>query len=209
MAEIIVVDDASTDASAGVLRILAACGRIRLLRHDVNRGCARATATGLAAAGGAIVVTFDADCSYAPAYIGLLADALRERRAAIALASPYARGGRVSNVPPVRALASACANRLLCALSGNAASTFTGLVRAYDGAALRRLQFENVEGEFNATLLVRALRAGEPVVEVPAHLCWPAARRRAAGRMSARMLGRRTGFVLRTAWTLARSPRAR
>jgi glycosyltransferase involved in cell wall biosynthesis len=71
--EIIVVDDASTDGSAGILRKLARENpRMRLLRHDRNRGKGAALATGFQHANASVVVVQDADLEYDPKEYHLL-----------------------------------------------------------------------------------------------------------------------------------------
>lgn len=65
--EIIVVDDCSTDGTGDKLGELAADDpRIRVLRHDRNRGKGAALRTGFAAATGRFVVVQDADLEYDP-----------------------------------------------------------------------------------------------------------------------------------------------
>ncbi len=61
-AEIILVDDGSTDGSAAIIERLAA-GRadVRLIRHGENRGRAAARNTGVVAATGEVVLFFDGD----------------------------------------------------------------------------------------------------------------------------------------------------
>lgn len=59
--EVIVVDDASTDRTA---EIAAADARVRLVRHERNRGKGAAIRTGLAHATGDVVVVQDADMEY-------------------------------------------------------------------------------------------------------------------------------------------------
>jgi glycosyltransferase involved in cell wall biosynthesis len=76
--EIVVVDDASTDATAGILAGLAPGGRgaggLRVFTHRSNRGKGAALATGFAAATGDVVLVQDADLEYDPAeYPKLLA----------------------------------------------------------------------------------------------------------------------------------------
>ena len=60
--EVIVVDDASTDATAESVRAAGAADpRIRLLRHDRSGGQSAAVHSGVTAARGAIVATLDGD----------------------------------------------------------------------------------------------------------------------------------------------------
>jgi glycosyltransferase involved in cell wall biosynthesis len=72
--QLVVVDDASTDGTWEQLQPLAQNEpRIRLVRHEVNRGKGAALRTGFARTTGAIVVVQDADLEYDPAeYFRLL-----------------------------------------------------------------------------------------------------------------------------------------
>jgi glycosyltransferase involved in cell wall biosynthesis len=62
--EVVVVDDGSTDDLAGALRPYM--DRIRLVRHETNRGVADATNTGVAHASGALVTILDHDDWWPP-----------------------------------------------------------------------------------------------------------------------------------------------
>jgi glycosyltransferase involved in cell wall biosynthesis len=65
-AEVILVDDASTDGSGDYLRTLAGDPRLRTLFHAQNQGKGAALRTGFAAASGDVVLIQDADLEYDP-----------------------------------------------------------------------------------------------------------------------------------------------
>ena len=75
-AEVVVVDDASTDGTAQVVAALD--GPVRLLRHPVNRGEAAAKNTGIRAARTPVVVLLDADDTWLPGRLRAVVTALAE-----------------------------------------------------------------------------------------------------------------------------------
>jgi len=68
-AEIIAVDDGSTDSSAELLGREAQAGKLKLIRHQKNQGYGSALKSGLRAAQAEKVLIIDADGSYDPADI--------------------------------------------------------------------------------------------------------------------------------------------
>src|SRR5690606_34521902 len=64
--EVVVVDDGSSDGTAGAAR---AAGADAVLVHPVNRGKGAAVRTGVAAARGRTVAFTDADLSYPPDHV--------------------------------------------------------------------------------------------------------------------------------------------
>jgi glycosyltransferase involved in cell wall biosynthesis len=98
---VIVVDDASTDATADVAR---GAGAI-VLRHAVNRGQGAAIQTGLTFAlrrGADIVITFDSDGQHAADDLPALVAPIRGGRADVALGSRFLE--QRSDVPAARRL---------------------------------------------------------------------------------------------------------
>ena len=74
--EIVVVDDASRDGSAEAVAALGD-SRIRLLRHERNRGAAAARNTGIAVATSDWIALLDSDDEWAPEKLARQLDALR------------------------------------------------------------------------------------------------------------------------------------
>jgi dolichol-phosphate mannosyltransferase len=76
VAEVIVVDDASDDGTAAVMRgLMASDARVRLVRHAARAGQSAAVRSGVRAARSALVATLDGDGQNPPADIARLAAA--------------------------------------------------------------------------------------------------------------------------------------
>jgi len=104
--------------------------------------------------------------------VDALLEALTRTGAEIIIASPYAAGGSVHNVPPVRRLLSVWANRYLSLATGNGLTTVTGMVRAYRGQWIRSLTLRSRGMAINCEIVAKALRHGARLAEVPARLDW-------------------------------------
>lgn len=201
--EIIVVDDGSSDETGETIAAFASSyPALNVCTHAANRGLVEALRTGADAASGEAIVFLDADLSYAPAIVERLVSTLVERDAAMVIASPYMRGGRVGNVPADRLLASRGANWLLARCVGGRIKTFTGMVRAYRASILREILQQKTCGEFNAWLVAELMRRDARIVEIPAALIWPESRTLAPSRMTVAKLWTRMVLVLLTARTL-------
>lgn len=158
--EIIVVDDASTDATARIAREYPC----RLLRHERNRGKGAAVRTGLGAARGRFVVVMDADCTY-PAI------AVPEM---IALSGRYefvrcVRLAGASHIPPLNRLGNRLFDHVLRALHGldgvDHLSGLYGLRReAFDALGLTAEGFD-LEVEIG----IKAHALGLRTISLPIH----------------------------------------
>ena len=89
--ELIIVNDASTDGTAGVLKTFSD-ERVRVLHHDVNQGKGAALRTGFAAATGMYVGVQDADLEYNPADLARLLVPLDEGLADVVFGSRFLTG---------------------------------------------------------------------------------------------------------------------
>jgi len=170
--ELVVVDDGSTDATPEIIAAFASTRpSVRTVTHPVNAGLGAALRSGIEAANAPVVVVLDADLTYAPDHIDPLRSACAAG-AAIAVASPYAAGGRVSGVPWHRLGLSRLANRILRRRFGVATST--SMVRAYDRSFALGALGSLDDGDVLLGLLGAARAAGRTITEVPAHLDWRA-----------------------------------
>ena len=166
-AEIIVVDDGSTDGTRELLAARAgrSGGRITLVEHSFNRGKGAALATGVARATGEYVIVQDADLEYDPADYAALLAVVRSRGAAAVY------GSRFRIVPPKMSMRHVIGNRLLTGLTNLLyGSALTDMETCYK--LVRRSLFQelgitcnrfDVEPEITAKLL----KKGVTIHEVP------------------------------------------
>ena len=166
-AEIIVVDDGSTDGSREILaeRARGSGGRFTLVEHPVNRGKGAALVTGVARAAGEYVLFQDADLEYDPADYDVLLDLVNSRGASAVY------GSRFGTARPKMSVRHLIGNRLLTGLTNFLyGSDLTDMETCYK--LIRRTLFQelgihctrfDVEPEITAKLLKR----GVTIHEVP------------------------------------------
>lgn len=170
---ILVVDDASTDGTADLVRKLAdELGAIELLDRPGKLGLGSAYRDGFAWAlgeGADVVVQLDADLSHDPGDLpALLANI--EHGADLAIGSRYVPGGATENWPFGRRWLSRWGNRYAAGLLGLAVNDATAGYRAYRADALRRMEYSTVAADgygFQIEMTHRVVRAGGKVVEFP------------------------------------------
>ncbi len=170
--ELVPVNDGSSDGTANVLERLAAEDpRVRPVSYEHNRGRGYALRQGFNAACGRYVAALDADLSYTPDHaVRMIRMLIEDPETDIVLASPYMPGGRVDGVPLIRLFFSRTGNWILRRTLTRPVYTSTGVVRAYRGDALRRLELTSDGKEIHLEILSEAMILGMRIVEMPAVL---------------------------------------
>lgn len=182
-AEIVVVDDGSTDRSLALLRALQSEEtRLRIVWLARNYGQTAAMAAGIAEARGTTLVTMDADRQNDPRDLPRLLDAYVEDVDVVQGWRRERRDGWWT-----RRLPSAVANRLISAVTGTRLHDYGCTMRVMRMALAKQLP---LYGELHRFIPALAADLGGRVVELPVHH-----RPRTAGR-SKYGLGRTTRVLL-------------
>ena len=175
--EIVVVDDGSTDDSAGIARLVGGHVPVRVIQHETNGGYGEALRTGLseASACSGIVVTMDADGTHDPGLIPALAAAVANG-CDVAIASRFRPGGKEIGVPWNRLLLSHGA-RWVFGLVFRAENVrdYTSGYRAYRAGLIRDILDDGAPAAFprqpgftaGLELMLRAGEKGARFAEVP------------------------------------------
>jgi dolichyl-phosphate beta-glucosyltransferase len=164
-AEVLVVDDGSTDQTVAVAHAAAASDpRVRVVAGQPHRGKGFAVRTGVLAAQGQLVVFTDADGAYGPGELVRVTAALADAPVAIGSRAPAAGGGSLA-----RRLASRQFNHAVRALLGLPfGDTQCGLKGFRRQAAREVFGRARLDGfAFDAEVLFLACRLGLRVAEVP------------------------------------------
>jgi glycosyltransferase involved in cell wall biosynthesis len=161
-AEIVAVDDGSTDGSFERLVALAAREpRLRIVRLARNYGQTPALAAGIEHARAPIIVSLDADLQHDPADIPRLIAALGDDVDVV-------NGWRTPRRDPwlTRRLPSRLANRLISLVTGTALHDYGCTLRAMRAPVAKELR---LYGELHRFIPALAADLGARVIEVPVH----------------------------------------
>ena len=159
-AEIVYVDDGSTDGSLRVLREIAGLdARVRVVALRRNYGQTAAMAAGIDAARGKVLIPMDADMQNDPADITRLLDKLDEGYDVV---SGWRKNRKDKMV--TRKIPSMIANRLISWIGGVPLHDYGCSLKAY-----RRESLEDVRlyGEMHRFIPIYASWAGARVAEIP------------------------------------------
>jgi len=159
-AQIIFVDDASTDSTAELLASLVEHDeRLNVVLLRRNFGQTAALAAGFELAGGEVIVAMDGDLQHAPEDIPLLLEPIDK---GYDIASGW-RAGRADSLL-TRRLPSAAANWLMARVSGVRLHDFGGTFKAYRRDVLKQVR---LYGEMHRFIPALASMHGARIAEVP------------------------------------------
>ena len=171
--EMIVVNDGSKDDTGEIAEEFASNRKnVYILHHMINFGMGQALKYGFNNSRGDYIITLDLDLSYSPEHIERLLSKIVETRAKVVVASPYMKGGKISNVPWLRKELSIWGNIFLALTAKQDLKTLTGVVRAYDGIFLRSLHLKSAGMEINPEVIHKARILRAKIEEIPAYLKW-------------------------------------
>ncbi|MBU0637863.1 MAG: glycosyltransferase family 2 protein [Planctomycetes bacterium] len=167
-ADILVIDDGSTDGTA---RALAAFPAVHKITHMENRGYGQSLIDAFrfaAARGYDWVITMDCDEQHEPAQIPEFLRAIAENRADVISGSRYLRGFPQDDVAPAeRRRINSTINDLLAQLLGlRLTDSFCGF-KAQRVAALNRLRLDEPGYAFPLQFWPQCVRAGLRIREMP------------------------------------------
>jgi glycosyltransferase involved in cell wall biosynthesis len=166
--EIVVVDDASGDATADIVGKLAAeeDGAIRLIRHPVNRGKGAALRTGLADVRGDVVIIQDADLEYDPRDYPQLLEPILEGNADVVFGNRF-HGGAHRVLYFWHYVANKALTVIANATTGLNLSDMEVGFKVFRTDVLRRMRLTAERFGIEPELTIKAARLGVRIYEVP------------------------------------------
>jgi dolichol-phosphate mannosyltransferase len=162
--EIIVVDDGSSDDTAGVVE---RAGGARLISMTVNGGKGRAVRAGIAAATGELLIIQDADLEYDPRdYLPMLR-AMLEKRADVVYGSRYLGRGRHPHQSRAAYLGGRSLSAIAWAFTGRFLTDTVTAYKLFRREDVATLPLETTGFELDHEITARLLARGKTIVEVP------------------------------------------
>lgn len=165
--EILVVDDGSCDDTAQAAASLPE--PVRLIRHEKNLGMGAAIRTGIQAARGDLIITLDADLTFAPNLVPRLLERFWRGDVDVVSGSPK-MAGYDKAIPWYRVAISYLASLVYAVVLGARVRDVSPIFRLYKREQLLSLPLQTSRFDINAEILFFLIRDGRKIAEVPAPL---------------------------------------
>lgn len=168
--EVVFVDDGSTDGTFDALcSTFDGREKVRVVRHQRNMNLGAAIRTGVRESTGEWIAYLDSDCTYEPSVLEAMLDQMSDG-ADLVTASPYHPKGRVDGVPGYRLTLSKGLTGIYRFILRKRIYTFTAMVRVFKRSAYPQMSSAAFDFTSVADMMLRALKNGLDVREVPAVL---------------------------------------
>jgi glycosyltransferase involved in cell wall biosynthesis len=162
--DVVVVDDASTD---GTDKVLAAIedSTVRVLTHERNQGKGAAIRTGLAQAGGDLILVQDADLEYDPEDWPRLLDPVLRGKAFVVYGSRFT--GERKNMLPLHWVGNRFLSLVTNLLYSSTLSDMETCYKLFDRRVLEGITLVSDRFDFEPEITAKVLRRGFRIYEVP------------------------------------------
>ena len=160
--EILVVDDGSVDRSAEISR---ARGAKVLSEPHQGKGCA--LRLGFKRARGDVIITLDADGSHQPEEITLIVRNIVENNVDFVVGSRFFNADAHVQVPNANRVGNKLFTNLVQLLTGVKITDSQSGFRAIRSSTLRKMRLRSRGYEVESEMLIKALKMGARVVEIP------------------------------------------
>ncbi len=187
-AELIVVDDHSSDRTAGIARSFGAT----LVSNPGKPGKGMALRTGFAHASGQILAMMDADYSHRAEELPLLLGALGD---GVGLVIGSRVVGGSEEYTHIRALGNVFLSAALGICTGRYLSDALNGFKVFRREIFTDFRYTSTSFEIEIEIIANTLRKGYRIVEVSSH-----ERARAGGEIKSRVVRHGTRFLLRILW---------
>ena len=171
--EVIFVNDGSTDKTLQIAEEATKDHKYaRVISYNKNRGRGYALRTGFNHSKGKYVITTESDMTWGETVIDRLYTELKNSRAEVVIASPYAEGGTLENVPLKRAFLSRLGNQILKRTIPGKITMLSGMTRGYVGDFIRNVPLEQNGKEIHLEIVSKASMLNADFSEIPVTLRW-------------------------------------